>query len=267
MYGTNRWIRRSSPEKYFLATIHLDPLTDDRNAEGLSRLPSVTQGLIALMNSLRFPTTWAVSDPAFSAARPQVLCSAVTHELAISGDPSWVGPTAGRTRFARELARRVSQARHAGINVSSFVPRVASVQRHIDLVVKQQITAVAGVTIDSKCHLQAASPRMLHYGVCEFPTNAHFPPKTAWFFNGAWAVWRCVSLVVRHATTFHLVIDAPTVAKRGHRAEKAIALLMERIAGLSDRGLVVPVTLRTAAALLTEVPLRSPQRSILRPAA
>ena len=49
------------------------------------------------------------------------------------------GQTAGRTRFAHELARRVSQARRASIDVVTLVPRVAPVQEHVDLVVKHGI--------------------------------------------------------------------------------------------------------------------------------
>jgi hypothetical protein len=266
MFGSNRQLWQPQRERFFLATILLDPLTDDRQGEEHPRLPSVTHALIALMDTFRFPTTWAVSDPAFSAATPRVLRSKVPHELAISGDPSWVGPTAGRTRFARELTRRVAQARQAGLAVTTFVPRVASVERHIDLIVKQQITAVAGPN-DSKNHCQAHAPRLMHYGIWEFPVHAQFPSQTAWFTSGGWTIWRCVCRAVRDSATFHLVIDAPTLAKHGKRAEKAISRLMARVASLRDRGQLVAATLRSAATQLAAVPSRSPQRSILRPAA
>jgi hypothetical protein len=222
--------------------------------------------LIALADSHRLPVTWAVSDPAHSAATPLILRSAVDHELAILGDTYWLGPTAGRTRFARELARRMLQAQTAEIEVTSLVPRVATVERHIDLVVKQRITAIAGMTPILTTR-QTTAPRALHYGVWELPITGSLPVPARWFSHGGWSTWRRIRRAARDAATFHLVIDAPAMAEDGRRAEKTVAWLLRRVAELRDRGLVQVETLRAASRRLAAVPAASPQHSILRRAA
>ncbi len=250
----------------FLCTVHLDPVADRQSAGGPRDLAAVVRRLIGLMDSLHLPATWAVSDPAHSGATALVLRSAAGHEMAILGDAHWLGPTAGRTRFARELVRRVSHARAAGIEISSLVPRVAPIERHIDLIVKQQISAVAGVS-DPSSSRQLAVPRAMHYGVWEMPVAATLPVRSGWLSSGRWSTWQRIRRSGRNAATFHLTIDAPAVAQAGKRGEKTVAWLMRRVAELRDRGMVQVETLRGAAARLGEVRSPSPQQSILRRAA
>jgi len=251
---------------HLLITVQLDPLADQRSVEGYQHLAGVTRQLISLMDEYRVPATWAVSDPAHSAATPLLVRSAVDHELAILGDANWLGPTAGRTRFARELARRVLQARTAGLEVTSLVPRVATIERHIDLVVKQRITAISGLATVS-ADRSTAAPRALHYGVWEFPTSRQLPLPSHWFFGSGWSTWRQVRRAAQDAATYHLLLDAPAICQEGHRAEKTIARLVRRVAEFRDRGLLSIETLRTASSRLADVPVPSPQQSILRRAA
>ncbi len=267
MSGTNQRTWQQYHVGHFLVTVQLDPVADRRRLENHRELANVSRRLIALMDSHRLPATWAVSDPAHSAATSLILRSAVAHELAILGDANWLGATAGRTRFARELSRRVSQARHAGLQVTSLVPRVTTIERHIDLVVKQQITAISGVATEATSGGQFAGPRALHYGVWELPATSQLPARATWLSSGGWSTWRRVRRAARDAATYHLLIDAPAVAEQGRRAEKTITWLMRRVAELRDRGLIHVETLRAAAARLAGVPAPSPQQSILRRAA
>src|SRR4051812_45889318 len=163
MSGTNQHTWQQHQVGQFLLTIQLDSVDTGRSIERHHGIADVAKRLIALADSQRLPVTWAVSDPAHSAATSLIMRSAVEHELAILGDENWVGPTAGRTRFARELIRRLTQARSTGLEITSLVPRVASVDTHIDLVVKQHITAVAGVELAS-ARQHSTAPRALHYG-------------------------------------------------------------------------------------------------------
>jgi hypothetical protein len=255
---------------YFLASVHLDPLPERYCLEHGAKLATVTGQLLDLADSHRLPITWAVSDPAHSAATARILRSDVEHELTVLGDANWVGPTAGRTRFARELARRVSQARAAGISVKTFVPRVASIERHIDLVVKQSITAVSGVDTQTRSRGQLPVPRAIHYGVWELPVTGRLPVEAGRFIPVAWSnlrVWRQIRRASAAAATYHLVIDAPALVEQGNAAVNAVGRLMRRVAELRTRGLVAVETLCGAADRLSAVPALSPQRSILRRAA
>jgi hypothetical protein len=250
---------------HFSVTIELDPLADSRNLEHHKRLAEVARQLVEIVESHRLPATFAVSDPAHSAATSQVLRSSVTHEFAILGDASWLGQTAGRTRFARELSRRVAQARAAGISVQTLVPRVATFDRNIDLVVKQRITAVAGrLPPTSQTGPVYSIPRALHYGVWELPITAKLPARSGWFTRGGLSVWRRIRRAARDAATFHLLIDAPALCEDGRGAQKTVAWLIRRVAAFRDRGLLKVETLRSAAERLADVPAAKPQQSILR---
>ncbi len=265
MSGTNQRTWHPYHVGHFLITVQLDSVAVGRRLEGHAELGGVTRRLIALTESQRLPVTWAVSDPAHSAATSLILQSALAHELAILGDANWVGPTAGRTRFARELTRRLAQARGTGIEVTSLVPHVASIEKHIDLVVKQNITAVAG--LESPASDRSTSPRAMHYGVWELPVTESLPSQSNRLFGGKWTTWRRIRRASRDAGTFHLLIDAPALAENGRKAEKSLAWIAQRVALLRDRGLISVETLRSMAIRLADVPGSRPQRSILRSAA
>jgi hypothetical protein len=252
---------------YFVATLQLDPVTDGRSRAEYADLSSVTRFLIELMETHRLPGTWAVSDPAHSAATSQIVRSAIPHELAILGDSNWLGPAAGRTRFARELSRRVTQARAAGLNVHTLVPRAAPVETNIDLVVKQQFTVVAGVDTSVLPSPTNSSPRALHFGVWEIPITGKLPARAGWFSNGGWSTWRAIRAAVKKSVIFHLLIDAPSMCDEGRASQKTLAWLMQMVARLRDRGSIRVETLRSTAARLSAVPTVKPQRSILHRAA
>jgi hypothetical protein len=243
-------------------TVQLDSTAENHSVERHQELASVSRRLINTMNAEHLPVTWAVSDPAHSAATSTIIKSSVEHELAILGGTNWVGPTAGRTRFARELVRRVMQARCAGLTVTTFVPAVSGIDGQIDLVVKQQITALAGI-VDSVSHAKA-EPRALHYQVWEVPVTAKLPLKPTWFGSGRRTLMRRIEQSASEAGTFHLLINAAELAADPRRDDATITWIMNRLATLRNRGLLQVETLRTTAARLSDVPTVSPQRSILR---
>jgi len=187
---------------YLNITVQLDSSAEAHGVQLHQELAKVSRQLLELLDAERIPATWAVSDPAHSAATSQILKSATDHDLAILGDSNWIGPTAGRTRFARELVRRVSQARAAGLRVTTLVPSVASIESHIDLVVKQQITAVCGSFI-SEARQQIVDSRALHYGVWEVPVTAKMPLQSGWFRSGKRTIWRSIRRTAAEAGTHH----------------------------------------------------------------
>src|SRR5262245_51527904 len=170
---------------HFHLTVEAEPrmaeLTKESSPQKLSdhrSLSNVTKQLVSVFDAYRLPATWAIGDPAHSATTAFVTLSAVPHELALLGDQHWLGPTAGRTRFARELARRVTQARAQGIEVATIVPRVAPIGEHIDLVVKHGLRAVAASLETPGNRAPNAGPRTLHYGVWEFATSEKLPMES-----------------------------------------------------------------------------------------
>lgn len=252
---------------HLFVTFQLEPPAEGLCVGRHPGLAALTVRLITLTNTHRVPATWAVNDPAHSAATPTILRSETPHELAILGDANWLGPTAGRTRFAHELARRVLQSRAAGLNVTTIVPRVASVQQDIDLIVKHRISAVVGIEVPLHTGQHLAIPRALHYGVWEMPISGKHPMRSSWLWSAGRILWRQIRRAASDASTFHLVVDVPAVEEEGDRAEHSITWLMRRVAEMRDRGMLQIETLASAAARLSDVPTALPQRSILRSAA
>jgi hypothetical protein len=267
MSATNHRTWQTYHVGHFLLTVQLDPVANTTNFQQHKELAQVATHLVDSFNSQRLPATFAMSDPARSTTTSQILRSAVPHDFAISGNDDWLGPQTGRTQFAREFSRRVAQARGAGINLRTFVPRVASVEPHIDLVVKHEFIAVAGLETETRVARANLSPRALHYGVWEIPINGKMPTKSGWFSGGAWPIWRQIRAAAQDAGTFHLLVDAPTISAAGRGGLSNLTWLLRRVANLRDRGLVQVETLRQAAERLSDVPAVKPQQSILRRAA
>jgi hypothetical protein len=263
MSGTHQRTWHQYHVGHILITVQLDSAATGQKLERHKELAGVTRRLISLADSERLPVTWAVNDPAHSAATSLILQSAVEHEMAILGDANWVGATAGRTRFARELIRRLTQARATGLEVTSLVPHVASIENHIDLVVKQHVTAIAGFE-SPESNRHNTSPRAMHYGVWELPISESLPLQRSRFFNGKRSLWKRIRRATSDAGTFHLMIDAPAVSEASQSGESTIAWLAKRIALLRDRGMIRVETLRSMSAQLSDVPAVRPQRSILR---
>jgi hypothetical protein len=267
MSATNHRTWQTYYVGHFLLTVQLDPVATTTNFQQHKELSQVATRLIESLSTQRLPATFAMSDPARSTTTSQILRSAAPHDFAISGNADWLGPQTGRTQFAREFSRRVAQARGAGLDLRVLVPRVASVEPHIDLVVKHEITAVAGLDTETHAVRTDRSPRALHYGVWEIPINGKMPTKGGWFSGGAWPLWRQIRASARDAGTFHLLVDAPTISAAGRGALSNLSWLLRRVANLRDRGLVQIETLRQAAERLSDVPAVKPQQSILRRAA
>ena len=246
---------------HLMITVELEPAMAELSVESHRRLGEFTKKLLGVFASARMPATWAVRDPGRSPACTPIVQSAVEHEIAILGDTSWIGAEAGRTRFARELSQRVALARQAGMNVTSLVSRVAPVREHFDLVVKQGVSAVAGIEQSTAARLLQPTPRALHFGVWDLPASQRLPMPASWF-SGRRALVRKIRAAAHDAATFHLIIDAAAeLATRG--GVDHLARTTGRIAELRDRGLLQVETLAQTASRLSAVPAAVPQRSIL----
>ena len=119
--------------------LELDP--QRRLVDQLRGLEDVTGRLAQLFSKYQVPATWAVADPAVSAATDRLVAANLAHEIAILGDRTWVGREAGRTRFAKELSRRVMRGRGAGLNVSSLLLRDVELEDNLDLLARARYTS------------------------------------------------------------------------------------------------------------------------------
>ncbi len=236
-------------------------------------LERVTGELADLLAKYHVTATWALADPAVSAATERLTPGAGKHEIAILGDRSWVGREAGRSRFARELARRVSRGRAAGFEISSLLLRDAELDDHLDLVLKQGLTAVASGTASADrswfASRTAAPPLSLRFGLWSIPTQGTLPSnRTAlWLSNGLRRVRQSIDAAVAQRGVCHLSINALAVAAKGPSALRSIDRVLKHAEKRRLHSGLYVGTLAATAERLTGGRQSVPARSILRPAA
>ena len=252
-----------------LITVALDGPAKAAGFEQHRRIESFTRELLEHLTRAALPATWGVSDPVHAAATPALensrILHEVAHEIAVIGDATWVGPSAGRPRFAKELARRVNAARAKGLPASSLLLQKAVLGDDLDLVVKRGITAVCHIDQDGSAPTQTRNPRSLHYGVWEMPPTGHLPTKPGWL--AARRLVANIRRVARDGGFYHMCIAAPAVVSQPAGVRRRLSRVLQDIAKLRDRGLLKVETLAAAATRLSDVPATTPQRSLLRQAA
>lgn len=252
-----------------LVTIALEPPTASCNVQEHRRLADVTERLVRQLSGHSMPATWGVSDPASAAATATIVRAATTtgvpHEIALLGDASWMGAAAGRPRFAQELAQRLAAARARGIPVSTLLHPQSGPGEHLDLLVKQGVTAMCAIDVLRKRWPEYVLPKAVRYGVWDLRITGRLSAGAGW-----WAIHRLLRRI-RRATgddsMFHLLVEAATPDGAAQLADTSLARVLRQVAHLRDRGLVEVETMARTAARLSDVPAATPQRSILRVAA
>jgi hypothetical protein len=252
-----------------LISIDLELDVAQRTQADGPRLDEVAGWLVELCRQYQIPATWAVADPARSAASDVVLDGCADHEIAILGDPTWVGPYAGRIRFARELARRVLGARDAGFAASTLVLRDVRLQEHFDLLVKYEISAVRSGMTGTCETLQAWRPKMLRFGVWHFPVFWKLPGQCRWLPGGGgdFTAHRNIQRAIDNKQVTHLVIDGPQLAHSAISARRVIERVLRAASRRREQGLLAIETVGCFAKRLARRRQATPSRSILRPAA
>ena len=141
--------------------------THERQLE--RRLDEVRTQLVSLTRDASLPVTWAVADPMLSAATESILAAGCGHEIAVLGDQAWLGPGCGRARLARELARRFSVPRKAGIPVSTLALRKVEQVVDLDLLIEHGVTALCGLPVEHQSHSKKLASPPIRYGIWQPP--------------------------------------------------------------------------------------------------
>lgn len=244
---------------------HRDGLDEQRSGE--QRLDEVRTRLVAMTARNSVPATWAVADPLLSAASDQVLSAAVGHELAVLGDRTWIGYGAGRTRLARELARRFDTPRKAGIPVTTLALRNVEQVVDLDLLLDHNVSAIRGPAVESAAGLRRAAQQPIRFGIWQSPTPWRIPPSAGWWISVGWRIRREIERTIRRGGQLHLAIDAPRLIESGDEGLTAIERTLEYLAAQQASGRLTIATLGQLAAQALKQRAALPTRSILRPAA
>lgn len=251
--------------------LELDPLR--RIADQQHGLEAMTNRLITLFDLYQLPATWAVADPAVSAATDRLTVSGSTHEIAVLGDHSWVGAEAGRSRFAKELHRRVQRARATGLPLTTLVTRDAYPDDHADLLVKQGMTAVLGPIERGKSTLwpqaKVTLPRSLKFGLWEISGTQRLPVESRSWLGGSGylAAKRGIDRAAADCAVYHVVIDALQLARSGVSGLRVVEKFVRYAVRRREQRKIITETLASLARRLSGVRQSTPARSILRPAA
>jgi hypothetical protein len=233
--------------------------SDDRQC----RLDDLAGELMALFDKHQLAGTWAVADPAHSAAAPAILASPVGHELAVLGDAAWLGPGVSRQRMERELARRFDGARQSGVNVSTLLLRNVREPLDLELLLSSGVTAVAYWPAAPADESDRPSPR---YGLWHAPPAWRLPAASRWL-PAAWIIARRLRQPHRRTELLHVAIDSAALVERGESALAQIRCLMSQLARGREAGMWQVRTLQSLAAEALGERKSQPMRSILKPAA
>jgi hypothetical protein len=253
-----------------LLTISIDLDADATRIQQADQrvMDDVTGELLDVLRNRRLPATWAVVDPAISAATQRILSASADHEIAILGDPTWVGRDAPRSRFARELARRADRSRSVGVAVSTLVLNVAQLDQHCDLAIKHGITAVRHAPADARS-ARALQPQTLQYGLWSFPVSVSLPGTSRWLPGGGGGrrAQAIVDQAIMAPGLVHLAIDAPRLAALGSSSRRVLDRVLRHVDRRRSQGVLDVASIGGLALRLAGQYQSQPSRSILHCAA
>ncbi len=245
--------------------LELDPEEHDRQLE--RQLDLVRSELVTLTKNAAIPATWAVADPMLSAATESILAAKCGHEIAVLGDRAWLGPGCGRDRLARELTRRFSVPRKAGIPVSTLALRNVEHVADLDLLLKHGVTAVCSIPIDDPSFARKHEQPPLRFGLWQPPDARRLPAQSTWWSPLGWLVRREIKRAIRHRSLLHLRFDAPRLIHDPGRSLDLVASILRYAAAKRDAGQLAVKTISQLATQALSSRAAQPSRSILQSAA
>jgi hypothetical protein len=229
------------------------------------QMDHLTGKLLSLFEEHRLPATWAVADPAHSAATGGIAASRLAHEVAVLGEPSWLGPGAGRLRIERELSRRVGGAREMGISVSTLVLREVAAPLDLSLLLEQQISAVSYPA--GRSAQASAIPAELRFGVWQAPAAWRLPLAPCWWQPLGWQVAGRLRQASRTEHLLHVAVDGDALVDQGDQGLAQIASVASYAVRCRTAGMLTIGTMAEFAAENLAQRFPQPAKSLLAPAA
>jgi hypothetical protein len=250
-----------------ILSIDLELDVEHQEAHLQRRLDEVRSRLVEMTKSAAIPTTWAVADPTLSAASESILSAGCGHELAVLGDRAWIGPGCGRVRLDRELARRFSAPRKAGMAVSTLALRNVEQVVDLNLLLDHGVTALCGPAAEHPALARKLGQPPTRFGLWQPPAAWQLPLQSSWWSPAAWLVRREIKQAIRRQSLMHVRLDAPRLVGAPDLALDAVAAMLRYVAAKRDAGLLAVETIGQLAAQALGGRAAIPSRSILRPAA
>ncbi len=245
-------------------SVELELAIDRPARDRQQRMDHVTGELLELFQQQRLPATWAVADPARSAARSGILASTPGHEIAVLGERSWLGRGAGPLRIERELSRRVEGARQVGIPVATLILRNVSEPLDLDLLLAHQIAAVSYPPNSVAAIGPSSGPR---FGVWHAPQAWRLPRTPRWWLPLGWQAAGKLREVIRQQRILHVAIDGDALVDSDQAGLAQVSTIVGQVARLRQQGKLKVRTLAQLGAANLAHRFPQPAKSLLAPAA
>ena len=225
--------------------------------------------LLDAFSSYQVPATWAMSDPATSPTVARIVSRREGHEIALLGDPSWVGPSVARAEFERELARRIVVAAGSDVSICTLVVDIEHLGEHCQAAVRQGVVAVRHLAPEADRKRHRLQPGTLHFGLWSFPVRCTLPGSGRLLPGGGGgrAVRAAVDRAIVERGLVPLAIDAGHLASRGYAAYRALERVLAHAERRCRQGVLDISTMQAITAGLSLRYESAPSRSILCPAA
>jgi hypothetical protein len=231
------------------------------------RLDEVRSRLVSITRSHGIPATWAVADPMLSAASESILTAGCGHEIAVLGDQAWLGPGCGRARLARELARRFSAPRKAGIPVTTVALRNVEQVADLDLLIAHGVTGLCGPATPDLSSLKKLAPAPIRFGLWQPPAAWTLSPQTHAWSPQMWRLRGEIKRAIKKQSLLHLRIEALRFVDAPNRTLDIFETVCRYIAAKRDVGRLAIRTIGDLASEALSNRAAVSSRSILRPAA
>jgi len=265
--GKGRSMSGGDPVGTLILSIDIELDLEHHKTPAQRRLDEVRKRLIELSRESNVSATWAVADPMLSAASESILSAGCGHEIAVLGDQAWLGPGCGRDRLARELTRRFSVPRKAGIPVSTLALRNVKQVLDLDLLIDHGVTALCAPPVEHPSIADRVGAPPTRFGLWQPPLAWQLPPRKSWWSPAGWLVRREIKQAIRQRSIVHLQIAALQIVDAPDSSLGIIAALFRYIAGKRDAGHLNVETISRLASRALDCRTAVPSRSILRPAA
>lgn len=246
-------------------SVELELAIDRASVVRQQRMDQLATDLLACLDEHHVPATWAVADPAHSAASTAILGSGNTHEIAVLADRSWTGPGAGRLRVDRELARRFEGARRQGMAASTLVLKNVIEPLDPDLLLAHGIQAISYRS--PECGTGPAALGSLRFGVWHAPAAWRLPRAPHWWSPVRSQARRLLREAIAQNRTLHVGIDADALVDDAPLGLGQVRAMIEEAARQQALGRVEFATLAGRAAVELAARAVAPARSLLKPAA
>lgn len=237
------------------------------NTNAIRRWQAFLKQSLEIFGRYQVSATWAVEDPANNFATNLVLNDKLAHEIAVLGNPNWIGSEIPRTCFAKELASRFESARCLGIPLSTLALKDVELHQHFDLLSKYRISMIRG---GSKKHLKTNEmPQLLRFGLWHtqpafcLDTPTHWPLASGGFSTAR----RTIDRAIRFDETVLLLVDLPALLDAKQNGQRHLNNILQYADRQRKQYSIKILTLAELAKSLAPMRQSTSARSVLHPAA